>query len=72
MAAGVDLEGEKRLRGAFRRAFGTDDGRIVLARLSKFAAEGDEGYVPDTNLLEYMRGRRSVLCEIRRWMDVQD
>jgi hypothetical protein len=66
MTAKEDLEREARLRGAFRRVFGSDDGRIVLASLAKFAAEGDEGYVADVQLLQYIRGRRSVLCEIRR------
>ena len=62
---GCSMMSEKE-KCALQRAFSTDDGRVALAYLARFARADEAEFCADPRLSEYIQGRRSVVLEIRK------
>lgn len=62
---------QRQLAVAYQTAFRTDAGQEVLAHLAKFCMEGRTTYTPgDTHQTTFNEGARTVIIEIRRWLDL--
>ena len=48
------------------RVFSTDAGRAALETLEKFARADEAEFCEDPRKQDYMQGRKSVICEIRK------
>ena len=48
------------------RVFSTDVGKAALETLEKFARADEADFCEDPRKQDYMQGRRSVICEIRK------
>lgn len=62
----------KRVNQRFREVFSSDEGVIVLEELSRFCHMGNGEFVADPRKLDYLQGRRSVVCEILRILNEKE
>ena len=49
-------------------AFATESGAVALEYLAEFARADEADFYGDPRMADYLQGRRSVICEIRRIM----
>lgn len=61
----------RKIKIAFRNCFKNENGEIVLNQLSNFCNEYDDGFCYDERLSCYNQGRRSVILEIRKILEME-
>ena len=66
-----EKENWRKIKIAFLNCFKTENGEIVLDQLSKFCKENDDGFCNDERLSCYNQGRRSVILEIRKILEME-
>ena len=50
---------------AIAQCFSTEAGTIALAALSRFAEADHADFIQNPRLMDYLQGRRSVICQIK-------
>lgn len=54
---------------AIAQCFSTEAGMIALAALSRFAEADHADFIQNPRLMDYLQGRRSVICQIKEVLD---
>lgn len=63
---------DDKTRYSFRKVFNTADGRIVLDALAEFARADEAEFCQDPRKDAYLQGRRSVVLEIRKNINIKE
>lgn len=54
---------------AIAQCFSGETGALALAALSRFAEADHADFIQNPRLMDYLQGRRSVICQIKEVLD---